>query len=93
MPDTPSRHQIVLAEDSPADVELVREALSEHDARCELRIISDGEQAFAYIDGLDIDSTLPCPDLLLLDRHLPKRDGLEILGRLSQSIHAVRGSY
>jgi hypothetical protein len=35
-------NQILLAEDNPGDVELVREALREHDVHCELRIISDG---------------------------------------------------
>jgi CheY-like chemotaxis protein len=34
---------------------------------------------------LDLDITLPCPDLLLLDLHLPKRDGDEILKHLRAS--------
>jgi CheY-like chemotaxis protein len=78
-------NQILLAEDNPGDVELVREALREHDVHCELRIISDGEQALTFIDGLDLDSDLPCPDLLLLDLHLPKCGGIEILQRLRAS--------
>jgi CheY-like chemotaxis protein len=77
--------QIVLAEDNPADVGLVREALREHKIHCELRVISDGEEAMAFIDRLDLDAKLPCPDLLLLDLHLPKRDGGEILKHLRES--------
>jgi len=77
--------QIVLAEDNPADVGLVRYALSKHDVQCELRVISDGEQALAFIDDLDLNSGLPCPDLFLLDLHLPKRDGHEILQHLRAS--------
>jgi len=42
MREVPSPRQIVLAEDNPADVELVREALHEHGVRCELLVISDG---------------------------------------------------
>ena len=84
--DSPSSvSQIVLAEDNPADVGLVREALREHDVHCELRVISDGEAAVAFIDGLDSDVSLPCPDLLLLDLYLPKRDGREILKHLRAS--------
>jgi len=80
---TPS--QIVLAEDNPADVGLVTEALREHQIPHELRVISDGEEALAFIDLLNQDSKLPCPDVLLLDLHLPKHDGGEILKHLQAS--------
>jgi CheY-like chemotaxis protein len=75
----------VLAEDNPADVGLVRQALRQHEVHCELRIIADGEQVLSFIRGLDLDSTLPCPDLLLLDLYLPKRDGNEVLRHLRAS--------
>lgn len=77
--------QIILAEDNPADVGLVREALMEYEVDCELRVISDGEEVFSFITGLDLDSKLPCPDLILLDLHLPKRDGNEVLRHLRAS--------
>ena len=77
--------QIVLAEDNPGDVLLVREALSEHEIHCELRVISAGEDAVALINQLDLDSTLLCPDVLLLDVHLPKCDGFQVLDRLRAS--------
>jgi CheY-like chemotaxis protein len=83
--------RIVLAEDNPADVGLVREALREHQVDCELRVIFDGEEALAFIDRLEGDARIPCPDLLLLDLHLPKHDGQEVLkyfrasGRCSQT--------
>jgi CheY-like chemotaxis protein len=76
---------IVLAEDNPADVRLVREALREHDVHCDLRVLTDGEQAVSFITGLDLDSKHPCPDLLLLDMHLPKRDGDAVLRHLRAS--------
>ena len=71
--------QIVLAEDNPADVGLVREALQEHAIQCDLRVISDGEQALDFVERLSRDTHLPCPDVFLLDLHLPKHDGGEIL--------------
>ena len=79
MDSTRSPSQIVLAEDNPADVGLVREALREHNIYHELRVISDGEEALAFIDRLNLDSKIPCPDVFLLDLHLPKHDGGEIL--------------
>ena len=85
MDSTRSPSQIVLAEDNPADVGLVREALREHNICHELRVISDGEEALAFIDRLNLDSKIPCPDVLLLDLHLPKHDGGEILRYLRAS--------
>ncbi len=90
MPEPDSRLQIVLAEDNPADVLLVQEALAEHAISCDLRILGDGEQAIRFIDQLELDSKLPCPDLLLLDLHLPKRDGAEILTYLRASDRCAR---
>lgn len=77
--------QILLAEDNPADVRLVREALREHKVHCDLRVISDGEEVVSFIEGLDQDLKYPCPDLLLLDMHLPKRDGNDVLNHLRAS--------
>jgi CheY-like chemotaxis protein len=85
MGESYSSRQIVLAEDNPADVGLVRAALREHGVDCELHVISDGEGVLSFIDSLDLNSKIPCPDLLLLDLHLPKRDGNEILKYLRAS--------
>jgi chemotaxis family two-component system response regulator Rcp1 len=76
---------ILLAEDNPADVFLVRQALKGSGVPYNLRVLSDGEEAISFIDGLDNNSAIGCPDLLLLDMHLPKRDGDEILQRLRAS--------
>ncbi|HEY2843786.1 MAG TPA: response regulator [Bryobacteraceae bacterium] len=80
-----SSRQIVLAEDNPADVGLVREALREHHVACDLRVIADGEEVLAFLARLDRDNRLPCPDLLLLDLSLPRYDGREILKYLRAS--------
>jgi chemotaxis family two-component system response regulator Rcp1 len=70
---------IAVAEDNPADVYLVREALSSRGIECELELLTDGDQAVKFVRGLADNPALPCPDLLLLDMHLPKRDGAEVL--------------
>ena len=76
---------ILLAEDNPADIELVREALQDRQVLCRLHIVSDGEQAVTFIDRIDSDSSLSCPKLFLMDLHLPKRNGDEVLTRLRSS--------
>jgi CheY-like chemotaxis protein len=71
--------EILLTEDSPADAELVREALKEHALTCSLRVISDGAQAIKFINSIDTDPKAPPLDLVLLDMRLPKCDGEEVL--------------
>jgi CheY-like chemotaxis protein len=76
---------ILLAEDNPADVHLVREALTDRAVAYHLQVVSDGEEVIKLITRIDRDSTLACPKMLLLDLHLPKRDGEEILRCLRSS--------
>ena len=73
---------LALAEDNPDDVLLVRMALRDAGLNCTLHVFHDGEQAISFFETLDRHSTQPSIDLLLLDLHLPKRDGEEILKRL-----------
>src|SRR5882724_13171078 len=76
---------ILLAEDNPADIELVREALEDRAVACDLQVVEDGERAMDFIERIDRDPALHCPKLLLLDLHLPKWDGGEVLRCLRAS--------
>jgi len=76
---------ILLAEDNSADIELVREALEDRAIAYEIQVVEDGERAMELIARIDRDSTLHCPKLFLLDLHLPKRDGQEVLRCLRAS--------
>jgi CheY-like chemotaxis protein len=71
--------EILLVEDSPSDADLTKEALREGRVINNLRVVSDGEQALAYLRRQPPFSTAPRPDLILLDLNLPKRDGREVL--------------
>jgi two-component system, chemotaxis family, response regulator Rcp1 len=75
-------YQILLAEDSAADVGIVRIALRDQNLDHVLQVARDGEEAIALIEQADNDSRIAGPDLLLLDMHLPKYDGEAILKRL-----------
>jgi DNA-binding response OmpR family regulator len=68
-------------EDNVGDVELVREALEEHEVSCDLLVLSNGEQATTFLDEIDTGKQ-SCPDLFILDLNLPKRPGTEILQRM-----------
>ncbi len=71
---------IVLVEDNPADVFLIKEALRTHHIPFQLRWFSDGEGAVSYVDELQRKSAIP--DLILLDLNLPRLDGKEVLSRI-----------
>lgn len=77
--------RILLAEDNPADVKMVRRSLRTHAVDCELFELDDGQDVFRFIDGIDSDCRSPAPDLVLLDLNLPHRGGLEILRKLRAS--------
>lgn len=79
-PQVISRKSIVLVEDNPADVVLIRRALKEHGIECALEVIADGETALKHLAGLDLRSDgVPVPDMIVLDLNLPRRDGIEVL--------------
>lgn len=73
--------EVLVAEDNPVDVALVREALKEQSLDCNLHVLPDGARTIAFLDELDARADQPL-DLILLDMHLPKYDGEEILRRL-----------
>lgn len=75
-------YHILLAEDSAADVGIVRIALRDQNLDHVLHVARDGQEAIAFIEKADNDSKAPGPDLLLLDMHLPRYNGEQILQRL-----------
>lgn len=82
--------QIVVIEDNPADVFLIREALREQGLEFVLHVIEDGSEGviFARREGQYARGTQP--DLIVLDLNLPKHSGKEILKRLRESAELVQ---
>ena len=74
--------EILLAEDNPADVYLIREALKEHHVDCSVRVASDGQEVLRIIAGETSGDTAQRLRLIILDLNLPRHDGIEILERL-----------
>jgi two-component system, chemotaxis family, response regulator Rcp1 len=74
--------KILLAEDNPADVYLIEEALREHQVPFDITVAEDGEAAIAMIIGGKVK-----PDLVLLDLNMPKRSGGEVLTHLREQPH------
>ena len=74
----------MVAEDNPADVYLLREALGQQQEDVELTVVIDGEEALDYIDARGRYRGTPRPDLFVLDLNLPKSDGSDVLKRIRE---------
>lgn len=73
---------LLLIEDSPGDVRLTQEALSEANRSIHLHVASDGIEAMAFLRQEAPHAHAPRPDLILLDLNLPRMDGREVLAHL-----------
>lgn len=71
--------EILLVEDNPSDVELVREALNVWATPSHLSVVTDGEMAIRLLRQESPYLTAPIPDLILLDLNLPRKSGSEVL--------------
>lgn len=76
--------QVLLVEDSPGDVRLTREALSEANASIQLSVVADGVEAMSFLNRVDPHRDAPRPDLILLDLNLPRMDGRAVLSRIKE---------
>lgn len=71
--------EILLVEDSPADVRLIKEALREGKVFNTLTVVEDGVEALAFLKRERRYAQAARPDLILLDLNLPRKDGREVL--------------
>ena len=74
--------RILLVEDQPSAVRLVREALKENREGHHLSVAKDGEEAMAFLRRQGEYAQALRPDLILLDLSLPKKDGREVLAEI-----------
>ena len=74
--------EVLLVEDDPGDVLLIREAFDFNKVHNNLNVVSDGEQALAYLRGTGDYTDRIRPDLVLLDLNLPRKDGREVLAEV-----------
>jgi CheY-like chemotaxis protein len=73
---------VLLVEDDPGDVLLIREAFSDHKVGNGLTVVSDGVEAMEYLRGEGEYAGRVRPDLILLDLNLPRKSGAEVLAEI-----------
>lgn len=76
-----SKPHILIIEDNPLDIEVLRLALDRLAEPYELIVLADGAEALRFVRKHHAGQE-PEPCVILLDMHLPKYDGLEVLEAL-----------
>jgi two-component system response regulator len=75
---------ILLADDNPTDAELTIRALEIGGVSQQVVWVQDGEAALHYVfrQGVYANRASGNPKLMLLDLHMPKIDGLDVLAQI-----------
>jgi CheY-like chemotaxis protein len=76
------RYLILLVEDDPNDIILIKRAFEKANITNPLQVVENGEEAISYLTGKGRYGDrvkCPLPMLLLLDLKLPRKSGHEVL--------------
>jgi chemotaxis family two-component system response regulator Rcp1 len=82
MPEPSVLRRILVVEDNPTDVQLIAEALHANGVVHELVVLEDGDKALRHFSACENAK----PDLIILDLHVPKHDGLEVLTEYRRTV-------
>jgi CheY-like chemotaxis protein len=82
-PDTATR-TVLLVEDNPTDVFVMREVVEDCGQNLRLLIADNGREALRYLQDLAKTEQESFPVLVLLDLNLPKISGIDVLRQLRQ---------
>ena len=81
---SPSKNQpeVLLVDDSPADIDLMREILGSSKHHYHVHAVGDGDEAISFLHRRGKYGDAPAPDLVILDLNLPGKDGRMVLKEL-----------
>jgi len=82
--------ELLIVEDDPGDVYLLRMALASVRFPLHITVLHDGEAAIQYLIPESGTPAHALPDLMLLDLHLPKKSGEEVLAAIRSDPEATR---
>jgi two-component system response regulator len=77
--------EILLIEDNPGDVRMIKEGLKDSRIINRISVVEDGEAAMEFLFRKGRFMEAPIPDIILLDLNLPKKDGREVLAEIKRN--------
>jgi CheY-like chemotaxis protein len=80
----PDQQNVLVVEDNPGDVRLIREALRGLDPPVHISVAVDGEQAIWFLRKNHPYEEAPKPGLIFLDFNLPKADSRSVLRAIKE---------
>jgi two-component system, chemotaxis family, response regulator Rcp1 len=72
-------YDILLVDDNPADTDLTAEILARHGCQGQIHAVHDGVEAMAFLRAQGKYSGEGCPQLVILDLNMPRKDGRAVL--------------
>lgn len=80
-----SEADILLVDDNPGDIRLTKELFAEADLTNPIHAVTTGQEAIDFVQQRGKFADEPQPDLLLLDWHLSRMDGEQVLQQLDET--------
>jgi CheY-like chemotaxis protein len=80
----PQRFRILLIDDNPGDVWLLKEAFRLAQTPVQMTVSRDGIEAIEYLHKVEAN-LVDCPDFIVLDLNLPRKNGHEVLAEIKAS--------
>lgn len=76
---------ILLVEDNPADIRLIKEVFKDTNSNNEIFVVKDGVNVLDFLNRKSKFENVPKPDIILLDLNLPRKDGREVLKEIKEN--------
>lgn len=77
--------EILVVDDNPSDVNLIKEAFKEANMPNTISSVSDGVEAMAFLRREGEYTHVKKPNLIILDLNIPKKTGLEVLKEIKKN--------